>query len=284
MFSDDGFVSQIVPMDELLQAEEDWDDMDMYLKTEDSDDQVSKSQTFPSLSSLYSLDIPENSRLEISSEMQNDPLPTGNSVPFSDMAYLRTLVGIPSDDSSKKGACSTTRSGEQRALSVTNEETEVKAQNQKEQLWEVSSSSVPSTPSTPITVSSVSDISEIFDDDFSDDSKDIILSAASFSDEVTDDELTQLSVRELNKKLKGLPRETMHRLKQRRRLLKNRGYAQKCRTRRVQQYRNLSEDNAELYKQIDELQNLVRIYQKQKNDYKTKYEKLKSKIISSTSK
>ena len=284
MFSDDGFVSQIVPMDELLQAEEDWDDMDMYLKTEDSDDQISKSQTFPSLSSLYSLDIPENSRLEISSEMQNDPLPTGNSVPFSDMAYLRTLVGIPSDDSSKKGACSTTRSGEQRALSVTNEETEVKAQNQKEQLWEVSSSSVPSTPSTPITVSSVSDISEIFDDDFSDDSKDIILSAASFSDEVTDDELTQLSVRELNKKLKGLPRETMHRLKQRRRLLKNRGYAQKCRTRRVQQYRNLSEDNAELYKQIDELQNLVRIYQKQKNDYKTKYEKLKSKIISSTSK
>eukprot|EP00795_Rhopilema_esculentum_P001258 gene1258-15639_t len=284
MFSDNGFVSQIVPMDELLQAEEDWDDMDMYLKTEESDDQISKSQTFPSLSSLYSLDIPENSRLEISTEMQNDPAPTGNSVPFSDMAYLRSLVGIPCDDSSKKGACSTTSSVDQRPLSVTNEETEVKAQSQQEQPWDFSSSSVPSTPSTPITVSSVSDISDIFDDDFSDDSKDIILSAASFSDDVTDDELTQLSVRELNKKLKGLPREAMHRLKQRRRLLKNRGYAQKCRTRRVQQYRNLSEDNAELYKQIDELQNLVRIYQKQKDDYKAKYEKLKSRIISSTSK
>ena len=44
---------------------------------------------------------------------------------------------------------------------------------------------------------------------------------------VTDDELSSLNIKDLNRKLKekGLPKETIEKLKQRRRTLKNRKYA-----------------------------------------------------------
>lgn len=47
---------------------------------------------------------------------------------------------------------------------------------------------------------------------------------------IADELLTTLSVRELNKRLHGCPREEIAKLKQKRRTLKNRGYAQNCRS------------------------------------------------------
>jgi hypothetical protein len=52
---------------------------------------------------------------------------------------------------------------------------------------------------------------------------------------IHDDELVAMTVKELNKLLKGLPKDEMIKLKQRRRTLKNRGYAANCREKRMTQ-------------------------------------------------
>lgn len=73
------------------------------------------------------------------------------------------------------------------------------------------------------------------------------------SDKIGDELLTSLTVRELNKRLHGCPREEVVRLKQKRRTLKNRGYAQNCRSKRLQQRHELERVNRQLHNDLNRI-------------------------------
>lgn len=107
---------------------------------------------------------------------------------------------------------------------------------------------------------------------------------------IDDNQLIALSVRDLNRRLHGCPRDMIQRIKQKRRTLKNRGYAQNCRTKRIalrcelektnrhlisererlnQDFEALKRENEKAYQQRDEA---IR----QKNYYQQQFEQLLS--------
>lgn len=90
-----------------------------------------------------------------------------------------------------------------------------------------------------------------------------------YDSNISDDQLMTLSVRDLNKLLRNLPSDAKTRLKQRRRLLKNRGYAQKCRNRRLYSQKLYCEEN-------NQLKEMLEAVTCERDQYKAKYESLKN--------
>ena len=90
-----------------------------------------------------------------------------------------------------------------------------------------------------------------------------------------DDDLVRLPVRELNKRLQGLTKDEIQRLKQKRRTLKNRGYAQNCRSKRMQHKTQLERTNNTLQQQITSLQRHVSSLTRERNYYKHQNELLR---------
>ena len=91
---------------------------------------------------------------------------------------------------------------------------------------------------------------------------------------ISDDELVALTVKELNKMLKGLPKDEMIKLKQRRRTLKNRGYAANCREKRLTQKEILEGEKDGLRAEVERLQRENDVVKLELSSLKNKYDAL----------
>lgn len=96
----------------------------------------------------------------------------------------------------------------------------------------------------------------------------------------TDKELRELGVKEINNllKLRGLTKEEVHRVKQRRRTLKNRGYAQHSRLRRIENKNNLETTRDNLQKELEQVQRQLAATSRERDFFKNKYVKLLAQI------
>ena len=86
-----------------------------------------------------------------------------------------------------------------------------------------------------------------------------------------DYQLVTLPLRELNKRLRALPKSVAYSLKKRRRTLKNRKYAQNCRSKRLEQKSEMEIQNGQLKTEIVRLNKLIEKLQRENYLLKSPY-------------
>ena len=100
--------------------------------------------------------------------------------------------------------------------------------------------------------------------------------------DISDDELVSISVRDLNRtlKMRGLTREEIVRMKQRRRTLKNRGYAASCRIKRIEQKDELEMEKSHEWTDLQKLEDENQRLRADTENWVHKYESLRKFAIS----
>lgn len=96
--------------------------------------------------------------------------------------------------------------------------------------------------------------------------------------DIDDIDLVTLPVRELNRRLQGYAKDDIVRLKQKRRTLKNRGYAQNCRSKRMIQKHELESTNKSLQQQIVMLKRQLSAVTRERDFFKQRCEMLRSGV------
>ncbi|ETN57761.1 transcription factor MafK isoform X1 [Anopheles aquasalis] len=100
--------------------------------------------------------------------------------------------------------------------------------------------------------------------------------------DISDDELVSITVRDLNRtlKMRGLTREEIVRMKQRRRTLKNRGYAASCRIKRIEQKDELETEKSQEWRDMEAMHDETGRLQEEVDSLRNKYEALRKFAIS----
>lgn len=93
--------------------------------------------------------------------------------------------------------------------------------------------------------------------------------------EISDEEIQNLRVKDLNKILRNISCEEAAKIRKRRRNLKNRGYAFNCRLRKQREHEDLINENISLKKQLEDGKfKLLKVWN-EKEGYKKKYAQTK---------
>ena len=97
---------------------------------------------------------------------------------------------------------------------------------------------------------------------------------------LSDGKLEKMTIKGLNKYIQGIPKQQAQKIKKRRRILKNRKYALKCRLKTVHKRTKMAEENESLEKRISAAKEELRTVTKQRDCYKSKYLQLHGSLES----
>ena len=96
---------------------------------------------------------------------------------------------------------------------------------------------------------------------------------------LSDEKLEKMSIETLNKKFRQLPDTLVRKLRKRRRVLKNRKYALKCRKKDSEKTDNVTEENVALELKILKAKEELRKVTSERDEYKLKYERLNETLV-----